>query len=283
MASSSVVFACITPHGLPILKELAGDEPHLMAKTRASMEKLGQQMRAEEVDVIVVITPHGLRADNQFTIAASSFMEGELSELTVAQMVGNTRLDVGERVHMRRVVDQAFARAIGVASNSASLPMAVINFATQKGVFSTLPLDWGSLIPLSFMPDMPIVVVNSARSRTYQEHIRLGEQIARVATSMGRRIAIIASCDWSHTHDPSGPYGWHPDAAVLDDSVVACISRGDLEELMQFSEEIIENAKPDGIWQALVLAGAVPPSARRPRLLSYERPTYFGMICARML
>ncbi|GMA58345.1 hypothetical protein GCM10025858_28480 [Alicyclobacillus sacchari] len=205
-----------------------------------------------------------------------------MSELTVAQMVGESRPDLGRRVHMRRAVDQRFAKAIGEAGRAAGIPVAVINFATQAGVFSTLPLDWGSLIPLSFMPDIPIVVINSARSRPYHEHIQLGEQIAQTAASMGRRIAIIASCDWSHTHDHRGPYGWHADAAVLDEAAVACVSRGDLEELMQISEETIEHAKPDGIWQALILAGAVPPNERRPQLLSYERPTYFGMMCARL-
>ncbi|GMA58346.1 hypothetical protein GCM10025858_28490 [Alicyclobacillus sacchari] len=76
MASSSVVFACITPHGLPILRELVSDAPNLMARTRESLEQLGMEMRTVEADVILVITPHGLRAEHQFTVAASSYMEG---------------------------------------------------------------------------------------------------------------------------------------------------------------------------------------------------------------
>jgi len=42
---------------------------------------------------------------------------------------------------------------------------------------------------------------------------------------------------------------------------------------------LIANAKPDGIWQSLILAGAIPLENRKSTFLSYEVPTYFGLIC----
>ena len=50
--------------------------------------------------------------------------------------------------------------------------------------------------------------------------------------------------------------------------------------MTEFDEDFIEAAKPDGIWQTLILAGAIPPAERKIELLSYEVPTYFGLICA---
>lgn len=277
----SIVFAAIAPHGLPILPELAGDHPDLMSKTRNSLRALGEAARTADPDVFVIITPHGIRAEGQFTISASAYMEGELNEQTAALMMRMQRPDKGHRVHMRRTVDRDLALAIAQAA-SPELPLAVLNFATADGPLSTLPLDWGSMIPLAFMPDRPVVVIQTARSRPFTEHVRLGQAVRTACDALRRRAALIASCDWAHAHAEDGPYGYHEDAGRLDAEVEQLIAAGDLERLADFPADMIENARPDGMWQALVLAGAVPKAERRPHVLSYERPTYFGMLCAKM-
>ncbi|WP_367305696.1 extradiol ring-cleavage dioxygenase [Alicyclobacillus acidocaldarius] len=278
----SIVFAAIAPHGLPILPELVGDGPDLMSKTRASLVELGRAAQTADPDALIVITPHGIRAEGQFTLSASVYMEGELSEQTAALMVRAHRLDKGNRVHMRRAVDRELAREIAKLA-SPDLPLAVLNFATADGPLSTLPLDWGTMIPLYFMPDRPVVVVQTAPSRPFEEHVRLGRAIRVACDALHRRAALIASCDWAHAHAEDGPYGYHEDAARLDAEVERAIAEGDLERLAEFPAEMMQNARPDGMWQALVLAGAVPKDERHPRVLSYERPTYFGMLCAQML
>ncbi|SIS81274.1 DODA-type extradiol aromatic ring-opening family dioxygenase [Alicyclobacillus vulcanalis] len=276
----SIVFAAVAPHGLPILPELAGDEAHVMAQTRASLTELGQAARQADPDVWVVITPHGIRAEGQFTLSASAYMEGELSEQTQAAMVRAYRADKGNVFHMRRAVDRALA--LEVAHRAQDVPLAILNFATADGPLSTLPLDWGSMIPLYFMPERPIVVIQTARSRPFSEHLRLGQAIRQACDRLHRRAGVIASCDWAHAHAADGPYGFHEDAPRLDEEVQRAIAAGELERLADFPPEMIENARPDGMWQALVLAGAVPKEERRPHLLSYERPTYFGMLVAQL-
>jgi aromatic ring-opening dioxygenase LigB subunit len=44
-------------------------------------------------------------------------------------------------------------------------------------------------------------------------------------------------------------------------------------------EEIVGEASADSLWQVLVLHGALGRGFAA-ELLSYERPTYFGMLCA---
>ncbi|WP_041695002.1 DODA-type extradiol aromatic ring-opening family dioxygenase [Alicyclobacillus acidocaldarius] len=278
----SIVFAAIAPHGLPVLPELAGESPDLMAKTRASLVELGRTAQTADPDAFIVITPHGIRAEGQFTLTASAYMEGELSEQTAALMVRVHRLDKGNRVHMRRAVDRELAREIAKFA-SPHLPIAVLNFATAEGPLSTLPLDWGTMIPLFFVPDRPVVVIQTAPSRPFEEHVRLGQAIRAACDALRRRAALIASCDWAHAHAEDGPYGYHEDAARLDEEVVRVIAAGELERLADFPGEMIQHARPDGLWQALVLAGAVPKGERHPRVLSYERPTYFGMLCAQLV
>ena len=91
---------------------------------------------------------------------------------------------------------------------------------------------------------------------------------------------LIASCDWAHAHDESGPYGFDPAAKSFDEQVVTLIKTNQLEKMADFQLDFIEAAKPDGIWQTLILAGAIPPEERNVEFLSYEAPTYFGLLCA---
>jgi hypothetical protein len=56
--------------------------------------------------------------------------------------------------------------------------------------------------------------VAPARDRPLEEHLRLGKAIA----ALPGRVALIASADNGHAHDPDGPYGFDPAAAAYDAS-----------------------------------------------------------------
>lgn len=268
MEQPSLVLSCIVPHGAQIIAVLAQDDPDCMATTRASMQEVGAQMRAAQPDVIVVLTPHGIRASGQFVIANCERMTGVLTG------------DAGASISMERSVDRDLATQLQQHVEAAHIPVAAVNFATSEGPLSSLPLDWGVIVPLYFMPEVPIVVVTPARDLPMTECVRFGEALLKTVELSGKRVGLVASCDWSHTHRADGPYGFHTAAKELDEAVAHAISDNALERLLDFSPEWIEDAKPDGLWQTLILAGALPASVGRPRLISYEAPTYFGLLCA---
>jgi aromatic ring-opening dioxygenase LigB subunit len=140
------------------------------------------------------------------------------------------------------------------------------------------------LIPLWFLggrtePQIPVVVVSPARDLSPDLHVRAGEAIARAAASSGRRVALVASADHGHGHLASGPYGLRPESAVYDDRVVALVRQGRLDQLLAFDPELVAAAAADSWWQMLMLSGAIGRGWRH-ELLSYEAPTYFGMLCA---
>ena len=260
------VFAAIAPHGSEIVGALSGNDPALMARTRASLETLGRQMSAATPDTLIVLTPHGTRVEGQFAVANSERMRGSVEHQ-------------GSAVEMERAVDRQLAQSIAAAASEDGVPTALLNYATHEGPLSCLPLDWGAIIPLHFMPEVPVVVINPPRGTDFTPHLHFGAALSRAVAESGKRVGLIASCDWSHTHDAAGPYGYHGAASQLDAEVVRHLQSGDLEALASFGPQLIEDAKPDGVWQTLVLAGAIPAGARLPALLSYEVPTYFGLIC----
>jgi aromatic ring-opening dioxygenase LigB subunit len=261
------VFSCICPHGGEIIPELQGNNPKRMSLTRKSLTSLGIAMEKANPDVIIVLTPHGTRINGQFSISDSERMEGTLEEN-------------GFSFTMEKVVDRALARSITEKATSVGIPAAAINYGTSAGPISCLPLDWGAIVPLRFMPDVPIVVITPSRDISYDRHLEFGKTLQEAVQASSKRVGLIASCDWSHAHDETGPYGYDPAAKMLDEEVVILIKQNQLEKMGDFDANFVEAAKPDGIWQTLILAGAIPQEERQVEFLSYEAPTYFGLICA---
>lgn len=267
---SSFVFACIVPHGGEIIPELASGIPSRMETTRKSMEQLGQSMNDSRVDSIIVLTPHGTKINGQFCVVNSERMIGEVAEND-------------QTFSMERVVERELAGLIADRALANDLPVGTINFGTASGPYSCLPLDWGAIVPLRFMPKVPIVVITPSRDLSYEQHLSFGRAINQAVQTSNKKVGLIASCDWSHTHDETGPYGFHESAKKLDKQVVDLIKRNELEALANFDPIFIDQAKPDGIWQSLILAGAIPKDERQITFLSYEAPTYFGLICAAVI
>jgi aromatic ring-opening dioxygenase LigB subunit len=194
----------------------------------------------------------------------SARLEGDASEWT------------DENTRYEGAGDPDLADGCVSALQAAGLPALGITFGSTAAGASTMPLDWGALIPLWFMR-APAVVVSPCRSRPNGELVRAGAALA--AATGDRRIALIASADHGHGHTHDGPYGFAADSAVYDERMQAIIRDGHLGELVGWDPAFAYSAKADSFWQVLMLHGAIGDRFD-VELLSYEAPTYFGMLTA---
>lgn len=280
-----IVFAGMAPHGFPIIPDLSEDAEGGL-KTRAAMEEFGRRIQATQPEVIVVATPHGFRVDDFIMVSNAKRGAGFLNW-------------EGRRVEQNVPFDQTFAQTLADTAREAGAPVAMGSYA-GGGVHGVLPLDWGVITPLWFaayprnmvgygdvLADAPndeggstVVVVCPARNLQAQELIAFGRALADAADKDGRRIAYIASCDWAHRHSATGPYGFSEVAAPADARIVSAMEQGDLGSLAAVTPEEIQEAAMDGWPQTMILAGVIQRTGFAPDVLSYEAPTYYGMIVA---
>jgi aromatic ring-opening dioxygenase LigB subunit len=269
---SGLVFAAIAPHGgLAVAEWCSPAERDLAAATRSAMEELGRRFDRARPDATVVVTPHGIHVDDTFAVVLSGELAGTLDESE-------------QPVELVCPGSPELAAQALSALRSAGLPALGVTFGINDPAASTMPLDWGALIPLWFMggraePPVPTVVVSSSRSRPWSEHFEAGRALAGAAEASGLRVALIASADHGHAHDPSGPYGYDAASAEYDRLVVDAVRADRLERLLDLEPSFVDAAKADSLWQLVVLHGALGDGWRH-ELLSYEAPTYFGMLCA---
>lgn len=102
--------------------------------------------------------------------------------------------------------------------------------------------------------------------------------VATVAEASGKRVAIIGSADNGHAHLATRPYGLDPTAAEYDGRMVALVKANRLRGLLEIDPALARRAAAS-YWRRAMLHGALGDDWQG-ELLSYEVPTYFGMLCA---
>jgi aromatic ring-opening dioxygenase LigB subunit len=267
----SLVFAAIAPHGgLAIAEACSPDERSLAVLTQAGLEELGRLFAEARPEAVIVATPHNVHIANALGVVIAGRVAGHLTGAPPS-----VALDVPSATDLAWLVLEALA--------TAGVPSTGVSFGSNDPETAVAPMDWGVLIPLWFMggrqdPPVPLVVVTPARDLSAKDHVAAGRAIAEAAAKSGRRVAFIASADHGHSHVEGGPYGYHPSAAKYDALICELVDSDDLARLCDIPPQLVEDAKADSWWQMLMLHGAT--QGWQGRLISYEAPTYFGMLTA---
>ena len=260
----ALVFAAIAPHGGIAINE------DVASVTRSGMEELGRLFDEARPDTAIVATPHNVHVSNALGVIVAGRVKGTLDGMTPP-----VELDLPS--------DQELAWRVLEGLGAASLSVAGVSFGSNDPALAVAPMDWGVLIPLWFMggrrePPVSVVVVTPARDLPASDHVTAGAAIAAAAARSDRRVALIASADHGHAHVEDGPFGYHAAADEYDALVCDIVRSDQLERLTSIDPGLVENAKADSWWQMLMLHGAT--RGWRGRFISYEAPTYFGMLTA---
>lgn len=270
---SGLVFAAIMPHGYMAIPEACGPEDGALgAATQAAMAEIGHRCAAAQPDAVIVVTPHNVHVEGHFAVIVAGRLAGDLSRWTA------------QPIELTAHVDLELTRALLSGIELAGLPAVGVSYGGNAAASATAPMDWATLIPLWFTggrstPPVPVVVVAPARDLPASDHVRLGQVLAEVAARSGKRVALVASADQAHTHREGPPYGYDPAAASYDARVLELLRAQQLDRIIGIDPALTEAAKADSYWQMLVLAGSLGDQWTG-EVLSYEVPTYFGMLCA---
>jgi aromatic ring-opening dioxygenase LigB subunit len=267
-----LVYACIAPHGGEIVPALAGKKLQMFMETRNGMKGLAGEVKRARPDTIVIATPHNLRLHRYIGVVTAENSTGSAKE--------------GRReIRYRAKCDMALAQKLVDAGEREGLPVVGATYGVYEGPLSDLAMDWGTLIPLWFFLKgnhlrSKIVIVTPSRGSPLAQNYQFGRVVAKIAQEEKKRVAFVASADQAHTHKKDGPYGYSPDAAKYDEYVVRAIKSGGLKSIMRLKPGFIDRARPDSLWQMTMLAGVLAEVPMKGRLLSYQAPTYYGMLCA---
>jgi aromatic ring-opening dioxygenase LigB subunit len=273
---SGLKFACIAPHGSMIIPLLREKDAEKAVATRLAMEELGRRVAATKPETIVLVTPHGHRIDNCFSLLHNKRVQGTLDPEPESSGIGFT---------LTFEVDKELNNAILEEAQALDVPVSRVYYAVDDDTNFYMPLDWGALVPLWFLatsldPQPKVVIACPDRNKLdWGLSAPFGLSIRQAAERLNRRIVFIASADLGHAHDAQGPYGYDIASQQFDTALIDAVKAQDLSRLLEFDRDWLKRASTDSYGQILNLYGAIRGTNFRGELLSYEVPTYFGMIC----
>ena len=246
---------------------------------------MGKQIEDLKPDTIVLSTPHGIAAPEDFIFylspKGSGFSDTDncacppcCYNLSVAMdtkgslTLVSTLKDENENV--------SYLSAFGPPGNE-DVPF---------------PLRWGEVVPLYFTKsilDKSKVIILSQPSRRYTESVEmipelhhLGDSLFRILHSQPERTVVIISADLAHTHLKSGPYGFSPAAEPFDKACGAWVNTQDSEKLVVEAASYADKALSCGFTGLVMLDGMLKASSSswESRLLANFHPSYYGMMLA---
>lgn len=281
-----LVAGAILPHGFPVIPAMDNGLESI-GRLRAAMVGVGDLFRDAGVDAIVLAGPHGTRVDGAMALVRTGRAAGTLSH-------------GGKSVEMNVPVDHDLVDAIANGAAEDCIPTASVGFGGNRMSQAVAPMDWGAMGPLWFLghdqdrtgygnvlaatPDgpegPPVVLITPSRMLDRETQIAFGRSLARVFQQSDKKIGFVASCDWSHVHAESGPYGIHPIARQMDDTIQNAIRANDLLSLQHLPAPDVEAAAIDGLWQCLILAGMQQRTPLKSDMLAYGIDGYYSMIVA---
>ncbi len=255
-----ITFMAVSPHG----DELLSPSDAESVKLNEAMNAVARERQSVRVDTWVVLTPHNVRIPDHFAVLTCENLQGTIG---------------GKAVTVKTDLD--LAHAISKKARSLDVPVVEVNYGALEGPLSSLPLDWGTSIPLSFLyHGEKVVVVGPAREVERKALLSFGRAVGEECTSAQKAVGIIVSADNAHAHRADGPYGFSPAAKVYDDLVIRAFRENKLELLAGIDDSLVEAAKPDSFWQFMVMLGILSVKPMRPTFLAYGLPSYFGMLVA---
>lgn len=248
----------VLPHPPIIMPEIGRGEEHMIARTRASMERAAAEIAALKPDTVVLSSPHAPFYRDGFFIAGGQRARGDFSPFGFPEIQMDLALDLELSTEIARLADEE-----GIAN------------VRSRG---SAKLDHGTLVPLRFVEqayaDFQLVLLGLSMLPA-REHYRLGVCVQKAARALGRRAVFIASGDLSHVLKKDGPYGFREEGPAFDGLLTDILSRAAFGELLSMPQGLSEKAAQCGLPSFQIMAGTLDGYAVEAEHYSYEGP--FGV------
>lgn len=268
-----IVYGALMPHPPIIVPEIGGADLLEAQATVQGMRELAQEVCRHTPETLVFITPHGnVFSDTLSLLCGQAVLKGDLGAFGHPE------------VRYQHPSDPEFERLLLKEASANKVELVGITEILARAHGLNPDLDHGILVPLYYLEQAGLkktkVVAISIGFLSRERLYTFGTIIAKVAQSLGRRVAMIASGDMSHRLKHKGPYSYHPDGQVFDLKVKELLAQGDVKGVLELPSQLVENAGECGYRSIIVLMGALEGRSFSSLVFSYEGPFGVGYLVA---
>ncbi len=269
--SDNVVLAGLAPHPAIIVPEVGRGGEKEAADTVFAMEELGRAFSRVGIETLVIVTPHGPAFTDAVSIPVLKSLTGDFGQFGAKDVSFQLDNDLG-------LVD-----ALVKKSAAGPVPIVPLDENSYRRYRIRPQLDHGVLVPLYYLRKhgfrAPTLVVNIG-FLPYNDLYRFGKRIAGAASSIGRKIGVLASGDLSHRLKPGAPAGYDKQGKVFDELLVERLRSFAVEDILSIPQSLTDAAGECGLRPITIMLGALDGVKVQPRMLSYEGPFGVGYAVA---
>eukprot|EP00879_Flechtneria_rotunda_P018676 GHRR01019599.1.p1 GENE.GHRR01019599.1~~GHRR01019599.1.p1 ORF type:complete len:407 (-),score=88.75 GHRR01019599.1:2010-3230(-) len=284
-----VLGALVLPHGIELLYNPNTSNPATHALQAAGAEA-AQILQTLSPDLILLLTPHGIRHGNNYVLYTHTSAHGVLPSSNEVQATINIDME-----STKQLMQHLAAAGQPVVSLEQTDPA-----ATPSEAAGPLNLSWAEIIPWSVLhnPNIPAMIVSlppphGNRRGMVNDLTNMGNLLAQFLEQPNAPgTLILVSADLAHTHWANGPYGVSMAAQLFDDAMQAWVQTGCRSELLERAASYMDIAKTCGFMGSTILHGLLTKlegqqghclTAWQGHVSAYAHPTYFGMMVAHWL
>lgn len=261
----TIALGLVLPHA-PILLELIGQADwQRVSKTLDAYKQAAASIRACQAEVLVIIGPHGPQFSDAFTVHPGP-LDGHFGDFGHQELA--LKFESAPDI-TRCLMDTARSRGLCLVDLSPE-------FRHEYGIHQEL--DYGVLVPLFLLYSLgvylPVMVINTS-GLALIEHYRLGMAISDVASSLQKKLAVIASGDLSHCVTQEAPYPYDPAGQEYDTALTAQLRVCNVQAVVARGEHQLKKAGQCGHRPITTMLGALDSKELVCDLMHYDAP--FGV------
>ncbi len=258
----AIVYGAIMPHPPVIIPVVGGARIKEVAKTKKALEEAGKRLKEKDIDVVIIITPHGNVSQVAVPVYVSPVFEGNFGYFGADKPNFSFK---GDPALANEIIKEARKQNIEVSHIGETF------------------LDHGVLVPLYYPAiegfKKPIVPVALALL-PFTELFSFGEVIRTASDNLNKKVAVIASGDMSHRLTLDAPAGYRPEGKKFDEEIVRLVKENNVDGIMNLDPNLIEAAGECGLRSIIILMGALKGLNVETEVLSYEGPFGVGYMVA---
>jgi len=237
-------------------------------KTVQGFKKTAEEIAEfkDEIDLIVIITPHGPVFRSTASIIIKEELKGNFSDFGYPKLKFSEKSDIN------------FAEKLVSKTKDKKLSLQPLRDNDLNNYGIEQELDHGIMVPLHYLQKanvkLPILPI-SIGFIDYQELYKIGQEIVRTAKELNYKIAVIASGDLSHRLKKGAPAGFNPDAHLFDEKLIQYFRDNDFQSILNFDPDLVEKAGECGLRPIVTMLGTIAELDVETKVNSYEGP--FGV------
>ena len=256
-----VIASAFLPPSPLLIPEIGKQNYNLLNKTVKAYQAVAEILKKEEVEIIVIISPHGHAQDNNVSFNIHPQLDLSFKEFgylaTVKTLTPALRLadDIQQKMGHE----------------------GQIKLSAEKH------LDYGSSIPLHLLsadlktPKILSLLPAIKKDRGY--HYQFGKKLGDILHKRPEKIAIIAAGNLSQRLKKNSPAGYSPKGARFDNRVIEYLNdrQNGLEKLLNIDNRIAEEALEGGLKQLSLLLGVMGETCEA-QILAYQNDFGVGYL-----